>query len=90
MPSMGGSSSNQSDSAAGGRGGRIGELFKSPILTLMRSCNQNYMNSKHPIKRIDWALLSAICLFTSNSASKPDISKYKQLLDSTANTLKFR
>jgi hypothetical protein len=32
MPSMGGSSSNQSDSAAGGRGGRIGELFKSPNL----------------------------------------------------------
>lgn len=88
MSPVSGNSSNQSNIAAGGRGG-MGGLFKSTNL------NPNaVMQSKlYEFKTSDKTYrlgLTVSNLFASSSASKPDISKYTQLLDTTANTLKFR
>jgi hypothetical protein len=88
MSSTSGNSSNQSNIAADGRGG-MGGLFKSTNL------NPNaVMQSKlYEFKTSDKTYrlgLTVSNLFSSSSASKPDISKYTQILDTTANTLKFR
>ena len=88
MSSTSGNSSNQSNVAAGGRGG-MGGLFKSTNLNPNAVMQSKLYEFKTSDKTYRLAL-TVSNLFTSNSASKPDISKYTQLLDTTANTLKFR
>ena len=88
MPSMGGSSSNQSNSAAGGRGG-IGGIFKSLNLNPNAVMQSKLYEFKTPDKTYRLGL-TVSNLFSSQTSEKPDISKYTQLLDTTANTLKFR
>jgi hypothetical protein len=91
MSSMGGdgSSSNQSNFAAGGGGGRIGGLFKS----LNLNPNAVMQSKLYEFKTSDKTYRVGIVvsnLFSSQSSERPDVSKYAQLLDTTANTLKFR
>ena len=88
MPSMGGSSSNQSNSAAGGRGG-IGGIFKSLNLNPNAVMQSKLYEFKTPDKTYRLGIVVSN-LFSSQTSEKPDISKYTQLLDTTANTLKFR
>jgi len=92
MSSMGGgssSSSNQNNFAAGGGGGRIGGLFKS----LNLNPNAVMQSKLYEFKTSDKTYRVGIIvsnLFSSQSSERPDVSKYAQLLDTTANTLKFR
>jgi hypothetical protein len=85
MPSMDGTISNQSNFGGGGVGG----LFKSLNLNPNAVIQSKLYEFKTPDKTYRLGLVVSN-LFSSDSASKPDISKYIQLLDSTANTLKFR
>jgi hypothetical protein len=80
MPSMDDSSGNLSNFAAGGGGlggGGLGELFKSSNLNPNALMQSKLYEFKHPIKRIDWALLSAICL--------PLILRQSQIYQNTNN-----
>lgn len=78
-------SSNQSNFGGGGVGG----LFKSLNLNPNAVMQSKLYEYKTPDKTYRLGLVVSN-LFSSDSASKPDISKYTQLLDTTANTLKFR
>src|SRR5205085_12271430 len=82
-------SGNQSNFAAGGGGGRIGGLFKS----LNLNPNAVMQSKLYEFKTSDKTYRVGIVvsnLFSSQSSERPDVSKYAQLLDTTANTLKFR
>ena len=83
MPSMG--SSNQSNFGPGGGGG----LFKSLNLNPNAVMQAKFYEFKTPDKTYRLGLIVSN-LFSSRISEKPDISKYIQLLDATANTLKFR
>jgi hypothetical protein len=85
MSSMGGSSGNQSNSAGAG----IGGLFKS----LNLNPNAVMQSKLYEFKTADKTYrlgLTVSNLFSSQTSEKPDVSKYTRLLDTTANTLKFR
>jgi hypothetical protein len=84
MSSMG-SSSNQSNFGPSGGGG----LFKSPNLNPNAVMQAKFYEFKTPDKTYRLGLIVSN-LFSSQISEKPDISKYIQLLDATANTLKFR
>ena len=85
-PSVG--SSNQSNFGPGvGRG--AGGLFKSLNLNPNAVMQAKFYEFKTPDKTYRLGLVVSN-LFSSQSSEKPDISKYTQLLDTTANTLKFR
>src|SRR5919197_2742236 len=84
MPSMG-SSSNQSNFGPGNGGG----LFKSLNLNPNAVMQAKFYEFKTPDKTYRLGLIVSN-LFSSQTSEKPDISKYIQLLDTTANTLKFR
>ncbi len=85
MSSMGSSSSNQSNFGPGGGGG----LFKSLNLNPNAVMQAKFYEFKTPDKTYRLGLIVSN-LFSSQTSEKPDISKYIQLLDTTANTLKFR
>ena len=87
MSSMG-SSSNQSNFGPAGGGG-IGGLFKTLNLNPNAVMQAKFYEFKTPDKTYRLGLIVSN-LFSSQSSEKPDISKYTQLLDTTANTLKFR
>ena len=90
MSSMGRStvsSSNQSNLAAGGGGG-IGGLFKSLNLNPNAIMQTKFYEFKTPDRTYRLAVVVSN-LFGPNSALMPDVSKYSQLLDTTAHTLKF-
>jgi hypothetical protein len=87
MPSMSGSSSNQSN--FGSTSGGIGGLFKSLNLNPNAVMQSKLYEFKTPDKTYRLGIVVSN-LFSSQTSEKPDISKYTQLLDTTANTLKFR
>ncbi|HZA07314.1 MAG TPA: hypothetical protein VE619_06385 [Nitrososphaeraceae archaeon] len=80
MPSMG--STNQSNFGASG-------LFKSFNLNPNAVMQAKFYEFKTPDKTYRLGLIVSN-LFSSQTSEKPDIFKYTQLLDTTANTLKFR
>jgi hypothetical protein len=80
MSSMG-STSNQSNIGPGG-------LFKSLNLNPNAVMQAKFYEFKTPDKTYRLGLIVSN-LFSSQISEKPDISKYIQLLDTTANTLKF-
>ena len=85
-----GSGSNQSNfGSANGGGGGIGGLFKSLNLNPNAIMQAKFYEFKTPDKTYRLGLIVSN-LFSSQTSEKPDISKYAQLLDTTANTLKFR
>ncbi len=84
MPSMG-NNSNQSNFGPGGGEG----LFKSLNLNPNAVMQAKFYEFKTPDKTYRLGLIVSN-LFSSQNSEKPDISKYIQLLDTTANTLKFR
>jgi len=89
MSSMGSSSGNQSNfgnANGGGVGG--GGLFKSLNLNPNAVMQAKFYEFKTPDKTYRLGLIVSN-LFSSQNSEKPDISKYAQLLDSTANSLKF-
>jgi hypothetical protein len=88
MSSRGGSSNNQSNFAAGGGGG-IGGLFKSLNLNPNAVMQSKLYEFKTPDKTYRLGLVVSN-LFSPQTSEKPDVSKYTQSLDTTANTLKFR
>jgi hypothetical protein len=82
-------SSNQSNFTASAGGGRIGGLFKS----LNLNPNAVMQSKLYELKTADKTYRVGVVvsnLFNSQSSERPDVSKYAQLLDITANTLKFR
>lgn len=83
MPSMG-SNSNQSNFGPGGGGG----LFKSLNLNPNAVMQAKFYEFKTPDKTYRLGLIVSN-LFSSQTSEKPDISKYTQMLDTTADTLKF-
>jgi hypothetical protein len=83
MPSMG-SNSNQSNFGPGGGGG----LFKSLNLNPNAVMQAKFYEFKTTDKTYRLGLIVSN-LFSSQTSEKPDISKYTQMLDTTANTLKF-
>jgi hypothetical protein len=83
MASMG-SNSNQSNFGPGGGGG----LFKSLNLNPNAVMQAKFYEFKTPDKTYRLGLIVSN-LFGSQTSEKPDISKYTQMLDTTANTLKF-
>jgi hypothetical protein len=89
MPSMG--TNNQSNfgtaNGSGGLGG--GGLFRSLNLNPNAVMQAKFYEFKTPDKTYRLGLIVSN-LFSSQTSEKPDISKYTQLLDTTANTLKFR
>src|SRR5919197_4228484 len=87
IPSMG-SSSNQSNFGPAGGGG-IGGLFKTLNLNPNAVMQAKFYEFKTPDKTYRLGLIVSN-LFSSQSSEKPDISKYTQLLDTTANPLKLR
>jgi hypothetical protein len=95
MPSIGSSSSSTNQSNFGsnddGDGGGSSGIFKSLKPNPNTIMQSKLYEFKAPDKTYRLALIDGN-LFTSNSqaSEKPDISKYTQLLDTTANTLKFR
>jgi hypothetical protein len=96
MPSIGSSSSSTNQSNFGsndddGGGSSSSGIFKSLKLNPNAIMQSKLYEFKAPDKTYRLALIVSN-LFTSNSqaSEKPDISKYTQLLDTTANTLKFR
>jgi hypothetical protein len=82
----GDSSSNQSNFGPGGLGGG---LFKSLNLNPNAVMQAKFYEFKTPDKTYRLGLIVSN-LFSSQASEKPDISRYTQLLDTTANTLKFR
>lgn len=88
MSSMGSSSGNQSN-FGNTNDGRGGGLFKSLNLNPNAVMQAKFYEFKTPDKTYRLGLIVSN-LFSSQSSEKPDISKYAQLLDTTANTLKFR
>ena len=65
-----------------------GMLFKSLNLNPNAVMQAKFYEFKTPDKTYRLGLIVSN-LFSSQSSEKPDISKYTQLLDTTANTLKF-
>ena len=70
-------------------GGGAGGLFKSLNLNPNAVMQAKLYEFKTPDKTYRLGLIVSN-LFSSQASEKPDISKYTQLLDTTANTLKFR
>jgi hypothetical protein len=68
-------------------GGTVNEQLR-----LLLHQQQVILQQQHPCYTITARMYTRISLDNSASqtSEKPDISKYTQLLDSTANTLKFR
>jgi hypothetical protein len=92
IPSIGNNLGNNGNSSNNGiTGTGRGGLFKSFNLDPNAIMQAKLYEFKAPDKTYRLAVIVSN-LFTSNSqaSEKPDISKYTQLLDSTANTLKFR
>jgi hypothetical protein len=89
VPSMGSSNQSNFGNANGGGVGGIGGLFKSLNLNPNAVMQAKFYEFKTPDKTYRLGLIVSN-LFTSQASEKPDISKYTQLLDTTANTLKFR
>ena len=89
IPSMGSGSNLSNFGSANGGGGGIGGLFKSLNLNPNAVMQAKFYEFKTPDKTYRLGLIVSN-LFSSQTSEKPDISKYSQLLDSTANTLKFR
>jgi hypothetical protein len=87
MPSMG--TSNQSNFGTANGGGLGGGLFRSLNLNPNAVMQAKFYEFKTPDKTYRLGLIVSN-LFSSQTSEKPDISKYTQLLDTTANTLKFR
>jgi hypothetical protein len=85
MPSMG--SSNRSN--FGSTNGDGGGLFRSLNLNPDAVMQAKFYEFKTPDKTYRLGLVVSN-LFSSQASEKPDISKYTQLLDSTANTMKFK
>jgi hypothetical protein len=93
-PSIGdnlGNNGNSSNNGIASSGGGGGGLFKPFNLDPNASMQAKLYEFKGSEKTYRLAVIVSN-LFTSDSqtSEKPDISKYTQLLDSTANTLKFR
>jgi hypothetical protein len=89
VPSMGSSSSSSNQSNLGPDGGIGGRLFKSLNLNPNAVMQAKFYEFKTPDKTYRLGLVVSN-LFSSQTSEKPDISKYSQLLDTTANSLKFR
>jgi hypothetical protein len=88
MPSMG--TNNQSNfGTANGSGLGGGGLLRSLNLNPNAVMQAKFYEFKTPDKTYRLGLIVSN-LFSSQTSEKPDISKYTQLLDTTANTLKFR
>ena len=79
------SNGNQSNFAPSGGGG----LFKSLNLNPNGVMQSKLYEFKTPDKTYRLGVVISN-LFSSQNSEKPDVSKYTQLLDTTANTLKFR
>jgi hypothetical protein len=88
MPSMGSGNQSNFGGASGGDGG-VGGLFRSLNLNPNAIMQAKFYEFKTPDKTYRLGLIVSN-LFSSQTSEKPDISKYTQLLDTTANTLKFR
>jgi hypothetical protein len=88
MPSMG-TNNNQSNFGTANGSGVLGRggLFRS--LNPNAVMQAKFYEFKTPDKTYRLGLIVSN-LFSSQTSEKPDISKYIQLLDTTANTLKFR
>jgi hypothetical protein len=86
VPSMG-TNNNQSNFGAANGSGLGGGLFRS--LNPNAVMQAKFYEFKTPDKTYRLGLIVSN-LFSSQTSEKPDISKYTRLLDTTANTLKFR
>jgi hypothetical protein len=89
MPSMGSSNRTNFGSTNDGRVGGTGGLFKSLNLNSNAVMQAKFYELRTPDKTYRLGLVVSN-LFSSRTPEKSDISKYAQLLDSTANILKFR
>jgi hypothetical protein len=87
MSSMGSSTGSSNQSRFGPGGG--GALFKSFNLNPNAIMQAKFYEFKTADKTYRLGLVVSD-LFSSQTSKKPDISKYTQLLDTTASTLKFR